>query len=279
MNGKVIKLNDYKLKYGEGTIYVNVFSAFKYNGNKYVIYSYDNSKLYWGSLFIRNNEAVVMISKSDDKDIVKDFVFSVINEDKNEKYQIISLEKINSIQVIDEHICDFTIDIVKLDDLTIPKKKVVEEETTDKKGVSYMAIFFILFLLALGAFFFFNPEVLLGKNITYICKKSYIHDKLPASVNEELKLVFDNKENIISINNKSDFVFTDTTYYKNFRDNSYFYQYFKDGDTYKFEDETYTYRLFSSIDVKNDYFGPTSMDELLDYYAKDNYKCVVSDEE
>ena len=58
MNGKVIKLNDYKFNFGQETIFLNVFAVFKNikNGNKYIIYSYDNKKLYCGSAFIKNNE-------------------------------------------------------------------------------------------------------------------------------------------------------------------------------------------------------------------------------
>lgn len=279
MNGKIIKLNDYKLTYGEGTILLKVFSAFKYKGNKYVIYSYDDTKLYWGSLFVRNDEIVVMTSKEDNEEIIKDYVFSLLEDKKDDKYEIVSLDDINSIQIIDEHLCSFKVNILQLEDLTIPKKEVIVEESNNKNGVSYMAIFFIIFLLVLGAFFFFNPEVLFGKNSIYVCKKSYIHDKLPASVNEEVKLVFDDKENIISIDSKSDFVFTDIEYYGNFKDNSYFYQYFKDGDTYKFDDDEYTYRLFNSIDVKNDYFGETKQNELLNQYQKNGYKCEISNEE
>lgn len=279
MNGKIIKLNDYKLTYGEGNVYINVFGAFKYKGSKYIVYSYDNTKLYWGSLFIRNNESVVMTSKGDDEEIIKNFVFSIIDEKKDENYETISLKDINNIQIIDEHLCNFKVDILKLNDLTIPKEKVVTTDTNTKKGFSYMTLFFIIFLLVVVAFFFFNPEILLGKNSTYKCIRKYTHDKLPASVNETVTLVFDSKGKIVSINTKSDFVFTDTTYYNNFRDNSYFYQYFKDGDTYKFDDDKYTYRLFSSTDVKNDYFGPTTKDELLEQYKNDNYSCGPTYEE
>ena len=61
MNGKVIKLNDYKFNFGQETIFLNVFAVFKNikNGNKYIIYSYDNKKLYSGSTFIKNNEIVI----------------------------------------------------------------------------------------------------------------------------------------------------------------------------------------------------------------------------
>ena len=69
MIGKKIKLNDYKFTYGQETIILNVFGAFKNikSGNKYVIYSYDNKKIFYGSFFKRNKEAVIMTSKENSK--------------------------------------------------------------------------------------------------------------------------------------------------------------------------------------------------------------------
>ena len=76
MNGKVIKLNDYNFNFGQETIFLNVFAVFKNikNGNKYIIYSYDNKKLYCGSAFVKNNEIIVMISKGENDDDIKKFM-------------------------------------------------------------------------------------------------------------------------------------------------------------------------------------------------------------
>ena len=50
-----------------------------------------------------------------------------------------------------------------------------------------------------------------------------------------------------------------------------------DGDTYKFDDNTYTYKLFSSINTKEDFFLPTDKDGLIKHYQDDNYTCKVVD--
>ena len=85
MNGKRIKVNDFKFKYGQETKFINVFGAFKYkkNNNKYVIYSYDNSKLYYGSLFIRDNELVIMLSKNDGENLINKFLDDMQKIDAN----------------------------------------------------------------------------------------------------------------------------------------------------------------------------------------------------
>ena len=279
MNGKVIKLNDYKFNFGQETIFLNVFAVFKSikNGNKYIIYSYDNKKLYCGSAFVKNNEIIVMISKGENDDDIKKFVKELINNNYQEEYEIISLDKVNSIQVIDEAICDIDVDINKLNDITIPKPKVVEKEVVPKKKVNFTIVFLLVFILVVAMLFFFNPEVINGKNVKYVCSKSYVHEKLPASVIENVELEFNGHGTIIDIKVKSDYIFNDVNYYKEFRDKSYFYQYFSDGDTYKFDDNTYTYKLFSSINTKEDFFLPTDKDGLIKHYQDDNYTCKVVD--
>lgn len=277
MIGKQIRLNDYKFTYGRETIYLNVYGAFKNkkNGNKYVIYSYDNSKLYFGSLFIRNKEIIVMIPKEDESEIVKKFTYSILDNKLSDDFEVISLDDIDSIQIIDETLCDFNVDMSKLYDITIPKPKVEKEEIKPNKKISIASIFFVLLFVVIILFFFVNPEVIFGKNKEYSCTKSYLHDELPASVNEEVVLVFNGKDNINSIDVKTDYVFSDAQYYKDFKDKSYFYNYFKEGDTYKFEDTTYTYRLFSKIDTNEDYFMPSKLDDLVSYYKNNGYECKV----
>ena len=277
MIGKQIRLNDYKFTYGRETIYLNVYGAFKNkkNGNKYVIYSYDNSRLYFGSLFIRNKEIIVMIPKEDESEIVKKFTYSILDNKLSDDFEVISLDDIDSIQIIDETLCDFNVDMSKLYDITIPKPKVEKEEIKSNKKISIASIFFVLLFVVIILFFFVNPEVIFGKNKEYSCTKSYLHDELPASVNEEVVLVFNGKDNINSIDVKTDYVFSDAQYYKDFKDKSYFYDYFKEGDTYKFEDTTYTYRLFSKIDTNEDYFMPSKLDDLVSYYKNNGYECKV----
>ena len=277
MIGKQIRLNDYKFTYGRETIYLNVYGAFKNkkNGNKYVIYSYDNSRLYFGSLFIRNKEIIVMISKDDASEIVKKFTYSILDNKLSDDFEVISLDDIDSIQIIDETLCDFNVDMSKLYDITIPKPKVEKEEIKPNKKISIASIFFVLLFVVIILFFFVNPEVIFGKNKEYSCTKSYLHDELPASVNEEVVLVFNGKDNINSIDVKTDYVFSDAQYYKDFKDKSYFYNYFKEGDTYKFEDTTYTYRLFSKIDTNEDYFMPSKLDDLISHYRNNGYECKV----
>ena len=96
MIGKRIKVNDYKFVYGQETIYVNVFAAFKNkkNGNKYIIYSYDNKKIYFGTLFVREQEIIVMTSKENISNIIKNFIDLLLNRNVDSDYEVISLDNI-----------------------------------------------------------------------------------------------------------------------------------------------------------------------------------------
>lgn len=277
MNGKRIKINDFKFKYGQETIFINVFGAFKYkkNNNKYVVYSYDNNKLCYGSLFIRNSEIVIMLSKNDDDSLVQRFLEDILNGNIDDDFEVISLDKIDSAQIIDEGIVNKSFDIDRLKDLTIPKKKIKEEipENKKKKSLSISGIFFVLFLIVVVAFFFFNPEVIMGKDKNYICSREYIHKTLSITVKEEIKLTFNGRGKIKAASGTNDYVFNDINYYNKFKDSGEFYKYMDEGNTYKFIDKDKTYRVMDDMDNLNDYYSFEEEDLILEYYNEKNYEC------
>lgn len=277
MNGKRIKVNDFKFKYGQETVFINVFGAFRYkkNNNKYAVYSYDNSKLYYGSLFIRDKELVIMLSKDDNEDLIDSFLNNVLNNEKNTAFEIISLDNINSAQIIDEGIIKKKIDINKLDELTIPKKKVQEvvNKNKKKKRISISGIFFALFIVVVVAFFFFNPEVIMGKDKKYVCDREYNHNTLSILIREEVKLTFSGKGKIKNSVVTNNYIFNSDSRYNKFKNNGEFYKYMNEGDTYKFVDEEKTYRVMTNIENLGEYFSSEDEDSILEYYNGNNYKC------
>lgn len=277
MNGKRIKVNDFKFKYGQDTIFINVFGAFKYkkNNNKYVVYSYDNSKLYYGSLFIRDNELVIMLSKNDSEDLIDKFLDDILNGSNDDNFEDISLDKITGAQIIDEGVINKKIDINKLDELTIPKKKVQEEavENKKKKGISISGIFFVLFIVVVVAFFFFNPEVIMGKDKNYVCNIKYNHKTLSIPVIEEVKLTFNGKSKIKSSMVTYDYIFKSDSEYNKFKNSGEFYKYLNEGDTYKFIDKDKIYRVMFNINDLREYFSSEDEDSILEYYNEKDYKC------
>lgn len=280
MNGKRLRLNDFKITYGVETVYINMYGAFKNkkSGNKYAVYSYEKKdKLHYGTFYQREKEAVIMASKENPCDIVKEYLEFILENKENDKFENLSLREIETVQIIDEYTGDLKIDLNKLKEITIPKeiiKEEIKEDKKNKKPISFATIFFIIFLLVVAAFFFVNPEVIIGKDKQYSCTKYYLHKTLPASVEEEVSLTFSGKEKIKDIEVKTDHIFNDTSYYQQFKEKSYYYQYMEEGDTYKLIDESYTYRLFSKVDINDeDYFLPTDEQELVNHYAKEGYNC------
>lgn len=282
MKGKRLRVNEYKLTYGQETVHINIYGAFKNNknGNKYAIYSYENKKeLHYGTFFYRGKEAVIMSSKEDISEMIKEFTEILLNSSENKKYEILSLNEIESVQIIDEHKSDINVDLNKLKDLTIPKIEVKEEkkETKSKKPISISGIFFTLFVIVVIAFFFVNPEIIIGKDKNYSCIKNYSHKNLPASITEEIELTFNGKGNVINIDKITDYKFTNTERYQTFKEKSEFYQYMEAGDTYKLIDEESKYRLFSTTEVENNELIPKTEDELISYYQDKEYTCKVVD--
>lgn len=277
MNGKRIKVNDFKFKYGQETIFINVYGAFKYkkNSNKYVVYSYDNSKLYYGSLFVRNNEIVIMLSKDDSEELIDKFLNNILSGTGDNNFETISLDKITEAQIIDEGIVTEKFDISRLNELTIPKEKVKQDTTQNekKKSVSISGIFFALFIIVVVAFFFFNPEAIMGKDKSYACSTEYNNSTLSTIVREEIKFIFDGKGKIKNATVTSDYIFNSDTRYNKFKNDGEFYKYMDEGDTYKFIDEEKTYRVMSNVEDLREYFSTDDEDSILEYYSEKNYDC------
>ena len=277
MNGKRIKVNDFKFKDGQETIFINVYGAFKYkkNSNKYVVYSYDNSKLYYGSLFVRNNEIVIMLSKDDSEELIDKFLNNILSGTSDNNFETISLDKITEAQIIDEGIVTEKFDISRLNELTIPKEKVKQDTTQNekKKSVSISGIFFALFIIVVVAFFFFNPEAIMGKDKSYACSTEYNNSTLSTIVREEIKFIFDGKGKIKNVTVTSDYIFNSDTRYNKFKNDGEFYKYMDEGDTYKFIDEEKTYRVMSNVEDLREYFSTDDEDSILEYYSEKNYDC------
>lgn len=277
MDGKRIKVNDFKFKYGQETIFINVYGAFKYkkNSNKYVVYSYDNSKLYYGSLFVRNNEIVIMLSKDDSEELIDKFLNNILSGTSDNNFETISLDKITEAQIIDEGIVTEKFDISRLNELTIPKEKVKQDTTQNekKKSVSISGIFFALFIIVVVAFFFFNPDVIMGKDKSYACSTEYNNSTLSTIVREKIKFIFDGKGKIKNATVTSDYIFNSDTRYNKFKNDGEFYKYMDEGDTYKFIDEEKTYRVMSNVEDLREYFSTDDEDSILEYYSEKNYDC------
>lgn len=282
MIGKRIRINDYKFTYGQEIVYAAVFGAFRdvKSGNKYIVYSQDNKNVHYGSFFLRDNMGTVMLSNNDNMELINVFISDILYGNKSDRYEILNLDGVDSIQIIDEKVYNNTIDINLLESLTIPKnvENVENAQNVSKRKTPWFIFIIMVLLITGGIFLFINPEIISGKNTLYLCTKNYDHNKLPALVKENKNIVFNGKEEVISINFNIDYVFNDINYYKDFKNKGYFYKYMNESDTYKFDDTSYTYRVFSNIDIDTDYFLPDNREELISYYENEGYVCNIKEE-
>ena len=100
MLGKKIVINDYKFAYEKEPKYLNVYGAFMLSKKQcYIIYSYDNKKLYYGNLYIKNKMGTIMINEENDN-VIREFITCLLNNTAANNYQIIDLNYIDSIQII-----------------------------------------------------------------------------------------------------------------------------------------------------------------------------------
>ena len=276
MIGRRILINDYKFAYEKAAGYLNVYAAFMLSKKQcYIIYSYDNKKIYYGNLYVKNRIGTIMITQEAD-DIIKEFIDNLVNNKVNNNYQVIDLNYIDSIQIIDEKLCDFSVDINKVYNITMPKE--VDKRTIDnKKNKSIIPVIIVLFLFAgIGIYLYINKNSLIGDN-EYICEKTYKHEELPADVNEEINISFVNG-NLSKVKVILEHVFTDTNYYKEFKDSNMFYKYMEKGYTYKFDDDAYIYRTFNEINIDKNFSLPKKENKLISYYISNDYKCNLKEE-
>ena len=280
MFGKKIRVNDYKFTYGSDIVYINVYAVFrvKKSNEKFIIYSYDDKKLFYGSLYINGNMGTVMASDKDNTMIVDTILLNIFDNKSDDKYEILDISKIDSIQIIEEKVYEKNIDINRLYDITMPKEKIEEENISSKKNNNYW-VFIILIILIIGVIIFISISKFISlKKEIYVCEKEYEHNSLPADVIDKIDITFDYKNKLIDIDNSTSYVFTDTNYYYEFKDNSYFYKYIDNADTYKFDDSNYTYRVFKNIDVNDDKFLSRDKDSLVSYYENKGYTCNLKEE-
>lgn len=282
MIGKIIKVNDFKFVYGQDTMYITAFGAFKNskNGEKYIVYSYDGKKIYYGSFFIKEKVGTIMMSKNSKKDDVKNFIDSLLSGKSNKEIEIINLDVVDSVQIIDEILFDLDVDVNKLIDITIPKSSDNSSSSnvvvTNKSRIFTLVI--ILILLILGIVFMIVTKYISDNTEEYICNKDYLSQEVPANVIDEVLLSFNYRNNLTSMVKRISYIFDDNKYYMEFKNKSYFYKYIDDADSYKFIDEEKTYRLFDNVDVENDFFLPKDKHDLLNYYRSDGYTCSLEEE-
>ena len=289
MNGKELPVREYNLTYGSALRVVSVFGVFKYipNSNIYVVYGdspIGSNVIRFGTSHVRGNCILSMqSSNSRDMEVVKEYIYKVVVGDDCKDFEIIKLDNVDFIELIGSNILELKKDVlVKLYDLTIPKKEVKIEEKVvkEKKKSNPLVVLLILFIMiVVGCFcyfcFFRGSSEVVDKKI--ICKIMFKHDEIDdVMVEEEYTLNFGSYDRLDSIDKVSLYRFLNEDSYLNFIGKGLYYKYLPDNSdvgSWSKDDDKYYFKFIVSEKVDSLYDKPVEYEEILSYYKGQGYEC------
>lgn len=288
MNGKVIKVKSNNYEFGAHDRYVNILGCFKYmpNGNIYIVYSDIDTKyniIYYGSGHVRETQALCMLIRNiSEEEIIKEYIFKIINKENLDNFQFISIENIEGIELIGSSKFEVKPEILNsLIDIVIPKKEVKEEikeeiKPKKKKKTSKTILIFLLLIIIIGVTFYLfgnKPKDRTEKNIT--CTKTYKHDTLIADIEETNKYNFNVNDNLESINTTLNYQFNSESY-QDFILRGTIHKYVPSSieGTWTKDDNNYTFKTITKEIVDTSYNKPTDYEEVLSYYKNKGFTCT-----
>lgn len=295
MNGKELKVAEYNLTFGSSQRRVNVFGLLKYkpNNNIYVIYAdLDNTYniVYYGSSHIKNNSILSMSSnKSNDEEIIKEYIYEIVENKELNNFEILSLKDIEEIEIISSNRLELKKEILdKLVKLTIPKRDKSNEVVAapKKKKKSLLNTLFVLIIIGggcYGGYYYYinflnsNDNNAIDKTIT--CSKTYSHEDLAnVNVSEEQVFNFNTKDVLKRVDVTTVYNFTNEDDYFNFINMGLYYKYMPDDALvdggWDNDDVNHSFKMIAKENIGNNYDKPTNYEEVLTYYKSEDYTCV-----
>ena len=289
MIGKELQVFESQMSFGGKPRMVNVFSLFRYkkSNNIYVVYADVGatvSVVYFGSSHIKGNSILCMSPKEEDYEYVKEFIFKIVNKEKLDGFETLSLDKIDSMEIIAFGHMEIKSDIFNsLVSLTIPKKQdPVKVEEPVKKESSGSLLKFLIFLIivgggAYGVYYYtdwFKPKVSIVKTVS--CMKTYSHDTLDAVVEDSRVYNFGTGDMLNNVDVTTVFKFNSKESYEDFTFRGLMYKYMPDKDAVggtKSDDDNNTYTFIYSLEVTDKYTGPVGYEDVISVSKDDGYQC------
>ena len=290
MNGKVLKVVEYNLTFGESTRLINVYGLFRYkkNNNLYIVYSDTNIQynyISYGSSHIKDKSVLsIAVSTKEEEEIIKEYIFKVVNHEELSNFEMISLEKIDGIELISSNKLEIKGDVLKtLIDLTIPQikkeEKVAKEVTVQpkkKENKKVLFIFLFLILVAGGGYGYLQMRPKENKVIkTFTCTKTYQHNTLKAKVEEENTYHFGNSEKLEFYEEKKNYQFLTAEDYQDFINKGLIYRYIPEGNdsSFKQNEKKYNFQTYVKKTVDVSYDKKTTYEEALQEVKDEGYTC------
>ena len=281
MIGKVINVGEFELKFGNKQRQINAYACFKekkYNTTIIVFSFVGDNNIYYGNAHVKNNKIVIMKLNQDKSELINTFIDNLLNNSIND-YKIIKLDTIETVEIISYNNLEIDNNKIKsLDDKTIPKPEIKNEE--EKVSNHKLVIFIVLglILLGVGSYIFVNRENIFNNKKDYECVTSYDHDELDVKVTEIRSINFVNKKiNIMDI--EVDYLFNNRSDYLSFKRNKkeFNYSLYKDG-SYKYLDEEDTLKMFYT-NYKDNNLKNNKLDNVIKDLESKGYKCNLIEKE
>lgn len=289
MNGKVLKVVEYDLKFGGNARMLNVFGVFKYNatGSMYIVYAdadMSNYVIYYSSAHVKNNSILAMNCRDrKEEEIIKEYIYKVTNGEDLSAFTMISLTEIEGVEIIASSHFEVKPEIfMSLVDKTIPKPSVQEETAVSKKKKNPLKTFllFLIFvaIIGVGGYFYFatlnSPNEGVAKKI--VCEKSYPHSELQATVEEMRTYNFNYNDELQFVDKVLLYQFSSEEEYQEVMSKGIYYHYMPsalvDGG-FKPDDEGYNFKMITKERVDDNYREPTNYEEVMNYYKRNGFNC------
>ena len=296
MNGKELKVAELELKFGGQSRIVNVFGVFRYKPNNglYVIYAdvgtnYDY--VCYGTSHVKNDTILSMSSnKPEDIEAVKEYIFKVVNDEKLDNFEIISLDNIKEIEIISSKNFEIKREVlVSLISKTIPKKEEIDNNGKDnengvkKKKKSPLLTVLLVFLLLIigGALYLYFVPINGVEKVTKViyCKKTYNHQTLNnVVVDEEKTFKFNNYDKLDKLEVTTSYKFNTDDSYLDFINKSLYYNYMPDDNedttgSYKIDNDNKSFITYATTKIDESYGDAVEYEEVLSVNTSDNYNC------
>ncbi len=284
--GKILKVTEYDLSFGNNARKVNVFGCFKYKptNSLYIIYADVNDNynvVYYGGSHVKGNSVLSMGCRDKkDEEIIKEYIYKVTEKKELKNFEEIALDNIEEIEIIASNKLEIKKEVLdSLIDLTIPKPVEKEEVKPVKKKSSKKILIFFIFILLLvgGGYVYFatlTPKETVSKNM--VCTLTKKHDTLNANLEETSTYNFNYQDVLESIDTTMIYQFITEEDYQEFINKGTFYRYMPDEDTdggWSKDDTAHTFTIITKENIDDTYDKPTNYEEVLITLKKDGYSC------
>jgi len=246
MNGKVLRVFNTDVNGKEDEREVLMFAMFNHKKymNKYAIFTIKNSKetnkLYYGSIFLKENTVVIFNIKEELKSVILEFI-EEYTKNNFQEFELLDSSKYEKIELVNYNEMEYK-DINTLYHLSFPQ--VEEKKEVKKKKSPLSTIMTLLIIIAIPVIIYFYIQNENNKKTILKCNLSSYSYEVNLDYEIDKIITFDKKKMIESINVTETYMFPSQEEYYNFKNENKHYEYFDIKGSYKYIDEERILKIF-----------------------------------